>query len=401
MALQNHVQSKAVPRRVTQRVAVEIADAVRFSEIRPAWLDLLTRAAEPNAFMDPALVRAAAEADPEVPIRVLLAWTPAVGSAKRQLVGVWAFAVCRPRRSPMPLRTLNAPVHAHGHLATPVVDRADPDETLDAMLDAVADDAQCPKIIALAAMGTEGPTMAALTRVLACRGSAPCMFEQSARPKLASDLDGESYLKNTMSASSRKKLRQHRRRLCEKGALARVTATDPEAVRRAIEQFLVLEAAGWKGRQGTAFLCHPAEAAFLRTAMGALAEQGCASIDALTVNGRPVSMQIILRSGEAAFTWKTAFDEQFQDVSPGMLLLEDYTTSLLADERIAFVDSCAQDDSGFMAVSERQPVADLWLDARRGGSLAFRSLSALQRSYRELRATAKSAYHAARRPRKR
>jgi hypothetical protein len=82
MALQNHVQSKDIPRRVTQRVAVEIADAVRFSEIRPAWLDLLTRAAEPNAFMDPALVRAAAEADPEVPIRVLLAWTPAVGSAR-------------------------------------------------------------------------------------------------------------------------------------------------------------------------------------------------------------------------------------------------------------------------------------------------------------------------------
>ena len=110
-------------------------------------------------------------------------------------------------------------------------------------------------------------------------------------------------------------------------------------------------------------------------------------------------MQIIL-CGEAP-SGKTAFDE-FQDFSPGMLLLEDYTASLLADERIAFVDSCAQDDSGFMAVwTERQPVADLWLDARRGGSLAFRSLSALQRSYRELRATAKSAYHAARRPRKR
>ena len=71
-------------------------------------------------------------------------------------------------------------------------------------------------------------------------------------------------------------------------------------------------------------------------------------------------MQLILRCGEAAFTWKTAFDERFQDFSPGMLLLEDYTASLLADERIAFVDSCAQDDSGFMAVwTERQPVADL------------------------------------------
>ena len=79
--MQNHVQSNAVPRRLPQRVAIEIADAARFAEIRPAWLDLLTRAAEPNAFMDPALVRAAAAADPEVPIQVLLAWTPCDGSA--------------------------------------------------------------------------------------------------------------------------------------------------------------------------------------------------------------------------------------------------------------------------------------------------------------------------------
>jgi CelD/BcsL family acetyltransferase involved in cellulose biosynthesis len=400
--LQNHVQSNAAPRRGPQRVAVEIADAARFAEIRPAWLDLLTRAAEPNAFMDPALVRAAAAADPDIPIQVLLAWTPCDGSAAQRLVGVWAFAVSRPAKSPMPLRMLNAPVHAHGHLATPVVDRADPDEVLNAMLDAVADDEQCPKIIALTAMGTEGPTMAALARVLVGRDSVPCIFEKSARPKLASDLDGESYLKNAMSTGSRKKLRQHRRRLGEKGALARVTASDPAAVRRAIEEFLVLEASGWKGRQGTAFLCYPAQAAFMRTAMVALAEQGCASIDALRINGEPVSMQLILRCGDAAFTWKTAFDERFQDFSPGMLLLEDYTASLLADEGIAFVDSCAQDDSGFMAVwTERQPVADLWLDARRGGSLAFRSLSSLQKSYRDLRATAKSAYHAARRPRKR
>ena len=400
--MQNQVQLIAAPRRVPQRLVVEIADAVRFAEIRPAWLDLLGRAAEPNAFMDPALVRAAAASDPEVPIRVVLAWTPGDGSAEQRLVGAWALAVGRPRKSPMPLRTLNAPVHVHAHLATPVLDRADPDATLEAMLDAIAADAQCPKIIALTAIGTEGPTMAALARRLEARGTPPCIFEYSARPKLASELDGESYLKAAMSASSRKKLRQHRRRLSERGVLTRMTASDPEAVRLAVEQFLVLEASGWKGRLGTAFLCDPAEAAFLRAAMLALAAEGCASIDALTVNRRPVSMQIILRCGEAAYTWKTTFDEEFQDFSPGMLLLEDYTTSFLEDDSIAFVDSCAQNDSGFMAVwTERQPVADLWLDARRGGSLAFRSLSALQRSYRELRATAKTAYHAARRPRQR
>ena len=96
-------------------------------------------------------------------------------------------------------------------------------------------------------------------------------------------------------------------------------------------------------------------------------------------------MQIVGRAGAAAFTWKTAYDEQFQDFSPGMLLLEDYTAAFLADETIASVDSCSLDDSGYMAAwTERQPVADLWIDARRGGSLAFRVLSALQtKTYRD------------------
>jgi len=99
------------------------------------------------------------------------------------------------------------------------------------------------------------------------------------------------------------------------------------------------------------------------------------------------------RAGAAAFTWKTAYDEQFQDFSPGMLLLEDYTTAFLADKSIAYVDSCAHDDSGYMSAwIERQAVADLWIDARRGGSLAFRVLSGSQKRYRDARAMTKSAY---------
>src|SRR5205085_4879736 len=54
---------------------------------------------------------------------------------------------------------------------------------------------------ALPIFGTEGPTMAALARRLEARGTPPCIFEYSARPKLASELGGESYLKAAMSAS--------------------------------------------------------------------------------------------------------------------------------------------------------------------------------------------------------
>ena len=44
------------------------------------------------------------------------------------------------------------------------------------------------------------------------------------------------------------------------------------------------------------------------------------------------------------------------------------------------------------AWSERVAVANLWIDARRGGSLAFRVLTRIQKVHTALRATAKSAY---------
>jgi CelD/BcsL family acetyltransferase involved in cellulose biosynthesis len=196
-----------------------------------------------------------------------------------------------------------------------------------------------------------------------------------------------------VSASTRKKLRQHRRKLAEKGALTSVVVSEPDAVRWALDEFLSMELAGWKGRQGTALLNSNADAAFMRSAVGALADAGGASIHSLYLDTRPVSMQIVVRSGAAAFTWKTTYNEAFQDYSPGMLLLEDYTSAFLQDKSIAFVDSCSFDDSGFMSAwTERQPVVDLWIDTRRGGSPMFRALCLLQQNYREARSTAKRLY---------
>ncbi len=79
-----------------------------------------------------------------------------------------------------------------------------------------------------------------------------------------------------------------------------------------------------------------------------------------------------------------------------------HDVAFLADKSIAYVDSCAHDDSGYMSAwTERQSVADLWIDARRGGSLSFRVLSGLQKRYRDARAATKSAHLALQNWRKR
>jgi CelD/BcsL family acetyltransferase involved in cellulose biosynthesis len=250
-----------------------------------------------------------------------------------------------------------------------------------------------PKSIALDPMRLDGPTMQALTAVLHARASAPFVLTQARRPMLESELDGKQYFEKALSSGSRKKLRQHRRRLEEKGKLELEVWNTPEAAGQAFEDFLRLEAAGWKGRRGTALLSDPAEAAFVRGMVAALAERGNAQVHALYLDGKPASMQIVLRAGAAAFTWKTAYDEALHDYSPGMLLLEDYTKAFLADQSIACVDSCAYDEAGFMSAwSERQTIAQVWIDARPGRSLVFRMHCRLQKAFLTLRAAAKDRY---------
>jgi CelD/BcsL family acetyltransferase involved in cellulose biosynthesis len=375
--------------RIAGGITVEILRGESAAALDDDWHDLLSRADAPNVFMLPHLLRAA---PPECRIVALLAWQPSSGNGRR-LTGFWAFSTGRPRLSIVPVRVLRAPAMEHAYLSTPVIDRDCLEATLHAMLDAIAGAPNLPNLVALDCMTGAGATYDALMRVLAQRQSGYCHFSARQRPKLTAHSDAGKHLEKALSGSSRKKLRQRRRRLGEKGRLETTVAHAVADVERAFEVFLALEAKGWKGRRGTALLGDPDQAAFARDMLIDLAEAGDAWIYALELDGRAVSMQVVLRAGPAAFTWKTAYDEALSDFSPGVLLFEDYSKALLADPSIAFVDSCAHDDSGYMAAwTERQSLTDLWIDPRPGASIAFGAAAGLHKAYRRLRETAKQAY---------
>jgi CelD/BcsL family acetyltransferase involved in cellulose biosynthesis len=366
-------------------ISIERATSERLSQIEPAWPDLVARAHEPNVFMNPAVVQLLGEDGV-----ALLAWQ--TREAGQILVGLWAFSTAR-QWFASPLRILTSPPFTHAYLATPVVDRDHAERVLAAMLDFVAAADELPKLISLDPIRLDGPTMQALARVLNARGGQPCILNESRRPILASPLDGKQYFEKAMSSSSRKKLRQHRRRLEEKGALETRICTTPDDVGAAFDDFLPLEAAGWKGRGGTALLCNEGEAKFARRMMAALAQRGDVTVHAIYQQGKAVASQVVLRAGPVAFTWKTAYDEALGDHSPGMLLLENYTAAFLADKSITLVDSCAFDDSGFMSVwSERETIAQVLFDARRDNSLTFRIVAVLYKRALALRGMAKKLY---------
>jgi hypothetical protein len=374
---------------LVNQIFVEIVRGRPSLELDTAWDDLLVRADTPNVFMQPCVIRAAT---PDRRIVTLLAWRQ--DGRHRRLIGIWAFSIAKPHLSILPIVALCAPAATeHAYLSAPVIDRDCLDATLQAMLEAIAEASDLPKIVALESMSGSGKTYEALLRVLGERNSQSCHLDAKTRPLLVTTGNASDYMEKALSSASRKKLRQHRRRLREMGRLETVVAHSVADVQRGFEAFLTLEQSGWKGRNGTALLSSCDQANFGRSMVTALAQAGTASVHALELDGRPISVQVVLRAGLAAYTWKTAYDERLSDFSPGMLLFEDYSKAFLDDPTIAFADSCAFDDTGYMAAwKDRKLVIDLWLDTRRGQSTSFTAITRAQRTYLPLREIAKKVY---------
>ena len=174
------------------------------------------------------------------------------------------------------------------------------------------------------------------------RTQMPCAdFARHHRALLAPRQDRSHYLENAISAHRHRELRRSGRRLSDAGALLFTTASEPAAVAASVEDFFALEASGWKGEAGTAAAHHEEVTSFIKTALPTLAEEGKVAIHRLLLDGRAIAAAITLHSGDTAWYWKTAYDENFARFAPGVLLSAALTEELADNAAIARTDSCA------------------------------------------------------------
>ncbi len=373
-------------------ISVEITTPERLATIEREWRDLSGRALADNAFLEPAVIAAAADAGAAA-INVLLAWSAPRQGRPSRLVGLWALA--RQKALPLlPTRMLKTPVLDHAFLGTPVLDRNDAAEALASMLDAIAAEPSLPNLLNIGCLDATGPVAAIFAEVLARRGSPSIRLETRLRPSLLKTTAGCGA--TPVSPSRAKALRKKRQRLEREGAVACTRHEGCAEIDPAIEEFLALEASGWKGRRssrGRAILRVPALAAFFRCAISALAARQQARITALRLDGRAIAMQVTICSGRTAFTWKSAYDETFRACAPGLLLHQEITNGFLADPGLSAVDSCNHHDTGHMAEfwAGRREVSDLIVDVRPRRTVLFGLVSAVELAQRRLREAARRA----------
>jgi CelD/BcsL family acetyltransferase involved in cellulose biosynthesis len=257
------------------------------------------------------------------------------------------------------LRTWSSPF---GPLGTPLVDSDDPEGVIADFFGMLGrPHLRLPRVFVMPDIRLDGPFAAMVSSLAASRNLPLTITNQVERPYLSSELNGDDYLRQSLRSHHFREFRRLKRRLDDAGVLEYRVARQPEDVRLGIESFLALEASGWKGRERTAMAVDRYRAAFVREAAHRLAENDLCRVHSLYLDGRPIATLVVFVESGTAYTWKTAYDEQYAGFSPGTLLMIEVTKTHLEDPNIDATDSCAVPDHPVMSRlwSERRPLGTI------------------------------------------
>jgi hypothetical protein len=346
---------------------------------------LCVRTIEPNIFFNP---RFLAPAMPRLEDReVRLAVIREGDEDRSRLRFLVPFSVEKP---PVPLGVsiMRAWSSPFGPLGTPLIDNDDPVSVVEDLLDMLSrPHLKLPKVLVLPDMRLDGPVASVLRTVALGRNLSFHETLKFERPFLDSRLDGEDYLKNSLRAHHYREFRRLKRRLGDLGRLEYTVARQPDEIRRGVEAFLALEAAGWKGRERTAMAIDRYRAAFAREAVHGLAERDMCRVHTLTLEGKVIACLIVFIENGCAYTWKTAYDENFSAYSPGTLLMIEVTKTHLDDPNIMATDSCAVPDHPVMSRiwSERRAIGTLVIGLTPEADRAARQAAKQLHLYQETR----------------
>jgi hypothetical protein len=353
-------------------------------------LDFLSnRAMEPNVFftsrfLAPAMPRLE---DREIRLAIIRDETDA-HSRLRLLV---PFSIERPGFA-IGAPIIRAWANPFGPLGTPLVDAEGAGEIMDHFLEALGrDEMRLPSVLVLPELRLNGP-FAQMARAIALSRNLPVdITNEQSRPMLESVKDGDTYLREAIKASHMREMRRQWGHLSKLGTATYEVARQPRDIRMRMEEFLLLEASGWKGKKRTAMLSDRLRAAFAREAVNNLAEIDAARIHTIDLDGKAIASMIVLIMNGEAYTWKTAFNEDYGRYSPGKLLTAQLTDWHLDDANIVRTDSCATADHPIMSRlwQERETMGTLIIGLKPNSDREVRQVGTQLHLYQNTRSVAK------------
>jgi len=362
---------------------VVINDLTALEKYVPAWEDLAANAIEPNAFYEPWMMMPAIRAfgaGRRLQFALVLANEPALHDGAPLLCGIFPLE----RQShfqglsrKLPFKTLRLWKHKYCYLCTPLVREGYGRQVIAAFFDWLDAGSHDCSLMEFRFIAGDGLFNGLLIDYFERHAKLHYISTYFLRPLFRPTADVDTYLCAALSAKHRKMIRRQERQLSEIGRLEYGALTPDDDVAVWIEEFLRLEAGGWKGRENSAIASNESDRSYFESIAKEAFRRGRLSMLALRLDGRPIAYKCDFPTGRGLFTFRIAFDENYARNSPGLLLEIENLRRLQALSQIEWVDSC-NDSFNFMFNRlwlERRTILDVVVGA--GNSLGDWAVAAI------------------------
>lgn len=312
---------------------------------------------EPNVFYDPLLFMPALEAfgAGEQFAFVLVYGQPPIRAKLPPVLCGFIPLVRKRRYRGLPATCLSLWKHRHCFLCTPAVRRGHGAPVIAAWLDWLASESRAA-LIELGTVAGDGPFQRALVAELKRRDRPVMTLDCHVRALLAPATPADQYIETALAWKRRRDLRRQRKQLAKLGRVESAAWSPNHPIDGWINDFLTLEAAGWKGSAQSALRCDPQNRRFFERIAHDAAACGRLQMLALRLDDRPIALKCNLLAPPGSFAFKIAFDESLRRYSPGVLLELENIQQFARLRGIDWMDSCADPD---------HPMIDrLWTERR-------------------------------------
>ncbi|HWU62259.1 MAG TPA: GNAT family N-acetyltransferase [Ensifer sp.] len=368
--------------------ALYVYDAHAGFELQSELDYLSNRAMEPNVFFSGQFLAPALPRLEEKQIRLAILRDTDGRNRARFLI---PFSVERPGlglASPI----MRVWANHFAPLGTPLIDAEEAAESIDNVFEALANTtAGLPQVLVIPDLKVNRPAAQLIRAIAMSRNLTIATTDERERPMLESLLDGEAYMSESLSSKHNHEMRRQWRKLSEKGEVAYNVARQPRDVLKRMEEFLLLESSGWKGKEKTALTIDRLRSAFAREAIYNLAQADKVRIHTIDLDGQAIASLIVFLSAGEAYTWKTAYNEAYSDCSPGKILMSKVTEWHLDDANIVRTDSLAVPDHPVMSRlwRERDAMATLIIGLNPGRDRDVRQIASQLHLYQNTRDVAR------------
>lgn len=299
------------------------------------WAELADHASEPNAFYHPALLRPALEhLDRACEVRPLEVYDGDL------LIGLMPV-VPKTTHGRYPVANASNWMHPHCFYGAPLLRTGYEVKAWEGFLAQLDGAPWAGNFIHLNAQNSDGPGVAALHALCHAQQRKILCIDSYERALLQSPLIAEEYWQTHVRAKKRKELRRLVNRLEETGKVVHRRLTDESELAKWGDDFIALEASGWKGEAGTAIASNARISACFRTSLANAFAADMLDMLRIDVDDRAIAMLVNFRCLDGAFSYKIAIDENFARYSPGVLIEIDNLHAVQDDPSILWMDSCA------------------------------------------------------------